>query len=90
MTPIQLRLVAVNDAFWIIAARVKPESWIPTTVVRQIKVAAIDQDDRISAQPPIARMRSDTKVNVAAFTEVSVQLEMLTGLAAVSKNGRAM
>jgi len=83
-------LFTVHYAFRIIAAGIKTVGRIPATVVRQIIVTAIHQDDGISSEPPVSRMYSDAEVSVTSVPEISMQVEMLLRLAPVAKDGRAV
>jgi hypothetical protein len=83
-------LLAVNDAVGVIASGIKPVSGVPATVVRQEVMATIHHHDGIGSQPPIARMRSDAEVHVAAVAESAMQRETFMRVAAVAENGRAV
>ena len=81
--------LAIHDALWIIAARIKTIGRIPATVVGQIIVATIHYYDGVAAEPPIPAVGPDPEMNVSPITEASTQVELLAGLASISKNGRA-
>src|SRR5580704_9541448 len=83
-------LLAVNDTVGIVAAGIKPVGGVPATVVRQEVMATIHHHDGIGSQPPIARMRSDAEMHVAAVAESAMQRETFMHLAAVAENGCAV